>query len=62
VSSLAKAIKAIVTNEAYRIELGETNYKAATAFPMSRITDMYLQEFTKINNKKSVEKIEVAQA
>ncbi|RCS27302.1 glycosyltransferase [Polaribacter sp. WD7] len=62
VASLANAIKAIVTNEAYRIELGETNYKAATAFPMGRITNMYLEEFTKINNKKSVEKIEVAQA
>lgn len=48
VSSLAKAIKAIVTNEAYRIELGETNYKAATAFPMGKIADMYLEEFDKI--------------
>ncbi|TXD49173.1 glycosyltransferase [Polaribacter sp. IC073] len=52
VQSLANAIKAIVTNDAYRIELGETNYKAATAFPMDRITDIYLEEFHKIIAKK----------
>jgi glycosyltransferase involved in cell wall biosynthesis len=62
VSSLANAIKAIVTNEAYRIELGETNYKAATAFPMSRITEMYLEEFTKIGTAKKASTVEVAQA
>tara|TARA_B100000809_G_scaffold55434_1_gene51311 strand:+ start:10172 stop:11347 length:1176 start_codon:yes stop_codon:yes gene_type:complete len=48
VRSLANAIKAIVTNEVYRIELGEANYKAATAFPMERITAIYLEEFDKI--------------
>ena len=52
VESLANAIKAIVINDAYRIELGETNYKAATAFPMERITDIYLEEFDKIIAKK----------
>ena len=52
VESLANAIKAIVTNNDYRIELGEANYKAATAFPMERITDIYLEEFNKIINKK----------
>ncbi|KGL63829.1 glycosyltransferase [Polaribacter sp. Hel1_85] len=52
VTSLANAIKAIVTNDAYRIELGETNYKAATAFPMERITEIYLEEFDKIIAKK----------
>ncbi|ARV14405.1 glycosyltransferase [Polaribacter sp. SA4-12] len=52
VASLANAIKAIVTNDAYRIQLGEANYKAATAFPMERITGIYLDEFTKIINKK----------
>mgnify|MGYP001116254378 FL=1 len=62
VNSLANAIKAIVTNEAYRIELGETNYKAATAFPMERITDIYLEEFSKIGNAKSANTIEVAKA
>ena len=52
VDSLANAIKAIVTNDAYRIQLGEANYKAATAFPMERITNIYLDEFTKIINTK----------
>jgi glycosyltransferase involved in cell wall biosynthesis len=52
VTSLAHAIKSIVTNNEYRIHLGEANYKAATAFPMERITDMYLKEFEIIINKK----------
>ncbi|AQS93223.1 glycosyl transferase family 1 [Polaribacter sp. BM10] len=52
VPSLAKAIKAIVTDDEYRKELGETNYKAATAFPMGRITDIYLEEFEKIIESK----------
>ncbi|PQJ72604.1 glycosyltransferase [Polaribacter butkevichii] len=52
VVSLANAIKAIVTNDAYRIQLGEANYKAATAFPMERITNIYLDEFNKIIAKK----------
>lgn len=54
VTSLANAIKAIVTNDAYRIQLGEANYKAATAFPMERITSIYLEEFHKIINKKKL--------
>lgn len=45
VDSLALAIQRIVTNESYRNELGRINYKAATAHPMSRITDMYISTF-----------------
>ncbi|GAB7256561.1 glycosyltransferase [Polaribacter sp. OB-PA-B3] len=52
VPSLVKAIKAIVTNDEHRKELGETNYEAATAFPMERITDIYLEEFKKIIDAK----------
>jgi glycosyltransferase involved in cell wall biosynthesis len=52
VTSLANAIKAIVIDNDYRIQLGEANYKAATAFPMERITEMYLEEFEAIINKK----------
>jgi glycosyltransferase involved in cell wall biosynthesis len=52
VTSLANAIKAIVIDNDYRIQLGEANYKAATAFPMERITEMYLEEFEVIINKK----------
>ncbi len=50
VTSLAKSIEAIVTNEAYRIALGIANYKAATAYPMSKITDIYLERFHNITN------------
>lgn len=48
VASLAEAIQNIVTNKAYRISLGQANYKAATAYPMSLITDMYLNNFERI--------------
>jgi len=51
VTSLANAIEAIVTNNKHRIELETDNYKAATAFPMERITNMYLSEFEAIINK-----------
>ncbi|NRD19209.1 glycosyltransferase [Winogradskyella eckloniae] len=53
VASLAKAIEAIVTNDAYRLELAKTNYKAATAHPMSQIADMYLERFKQIIAKRS---------
>jgi glycosyltransferase involved in cell wall biosynthesis len=52
IKSLANAIKAIVTNDSYRIELGEANYRAANAFPMERITTIYLEEFNKIIDEK----------
>lgn len=48
IRSLSNAIKAVITNDAYRIELGEANYKAATAFPMGRITAIYMKEFQHI--------------
>ncbi|NNK82832.1 MAG: glycosyltransferase [Flavobacteriaceae bacterium] len=53
VESLANAIEVIVTNNEYRIELGKTNFKAATAFPMEKITDMYIASFNKLISKKS---------
>ena len=48
VTSLAVAIEAILTNESYRISLGKSNYKAATAYPMSMITELYLKAFERI--------------
>ncbi len=48
IDSLADAIEKIVMNPDYRIELGKANYKAATAYPMSRITGMYFEEFMNI--------------
>ena len=56
IPSLANAIKAVVSNDAYRIELGEANYKAAIAFPMERITAIYLKEFQHIIDTKKAAK------
>ncbi|WP_299762474.1 glycosyltransferase [uncultured Dokdonia sp.] len=53
--SLATAIEKIITNDTYRKQLGEANYKASIAFPMERITDMYLDTFkTIIQRKKQI--------
>jgi glycosyltransferase involved in cell wall biosynthesis len=56
IESLADAIENVVIHDAYRNDLGEANYKAATAFPVERITKMYLNEFSKIIQKKSINK------
>lgn len=56
VDSLAKAIETIVTNETHRVALGKINYKAATAYPMSKITEMYLNAFDSIITKKQPQK------
>ena len=56
VESLANAIEKIVENETYRIQLGDANYKAATAFPMERITQIYIDEFKSIIAKKEAAK------
>ncbi|WP_411893335.1 glycosyltransferase [Winogradskyella sp. A2] len=53
VGSLANAIEALVVNDAYRLRLAKTNYKAATAHPMSQIADMYLDTFNEIINTKN---------
>lgn len=53
VESLALAIESIVTNESYRMALGRANFKAATAFPMSKIADMYLNAFNTIITHKA---------
>lgn len=45
VNSLATGIENLVTNEDYRNEIAQANYKAATALPMSTITEMYLNIF-----------------
>lgn len=45
VESMALAIEALVTNEAHRLTIAKANYKAATAHPMSKIADMYIETF-----------------
>ncbi len=59
VESLANAIEKIVMNPEYRIELGEANYQAATALPMSKITALYLETFETIRKEK-IEGLEYA--
>ncbi|TKD66567.1 glycosyltransferase [Flavobacterium sp. ASW18X] len=51
-SSLANAIEKILVDDAYRISLGETNYKAATSLPMSKIAEMYLDLFDVIRKRR----------
>ncbi|TCP23295.1 glycosyltransferase involved in cell wall biosynthesis [Tenacibaculum skagerrakense] len=60
VDSLAEAIKNIVSNDSYRIELGKANYKAATAYPMSRIAEIYLEDFERIGDKRFVSTTEIS--
>ncbi|WBX75104.1 glycosyltransferase [Tenacibaculum ovolyticum] len=52
ITSLASAIEKIVTNDNHRKYLEDANYKAATAYPMKKITKIYIDEFEKIINKK----------
>ncbi len=59
VHSLAQAIANILSNNAYRVELEKANYKAATAYPMSKIADMYIETFQSISfNQVKLETIE----
>ncbi len=53
IDSLADAIEKIVIDPEYRQELGKTNYKAATAYPMSRIADIYVSNFNSIKERKN---------
>ena len=55
VESLANAIEAIVTNETYRVQLGQANFKAAYAYPMEKITNMYLNKFESIITRKQAD-------
>lgn len=52
--SLASAIQIILEDDTYRIAQGKENYKAATAFPMSKIVDMYMDAFVEIIERKDV--------
>ncbi len=59
-SSLAIAIQKILEDNAYRVAMEKANYKAATAYPMSKIADMYLETFETIISEKSKEEIVIA--
>ncbi|GLR19084.1 glycosyltransferase [Portibacter lacus] len=60
VDSLAIAIERIVTNDDYRIELSKANYEAATAYPMSKIADIYLDTFQAIMMDSDAAEMKVA--
>ncbi len=53
VESLADAIQNVICDEAYRVRLGTTNYKAACSLPMSAITERYLEFFKAIQRAKA---------
>jgi glycosyltransferase involved in cell wall biosynthesis len=52
IESLAFAIEVLITNEAHRLNIAKANYKAATAYPMEKVTNMYLKQFQVIIDKK----------
>lgn len=52
VDSLAQAIEKLILNKNYRKHLGKANYQAATALPMSKITEMYIEHFEEIKKEK----------
>ncbi|WP_299434725.1 glycosyltransferase [uncultured Aquimarina sp.] len=53
--SLADGIEKIILDSSYSAELGQANYKAATAYPMSRITQMYIDAFKEISKPNIVD-------
>jgi glycosyltransferase involved in cell wall biosynthesis len=52
VNSLAKAISTILEDDAYRVQVAMTNYKAACELSMGNIVDMYLDRFSQIETIK----------
>lgn len=52
VNSLAKAISTILQDDAYRVKVAMTNYKAACELSMVNIVDMYLDRFAQIEANK----------
>jgi glycosyltransferase involved in cell wall biosynthesis len=51
-TSLADAIGAILNDDAYRVQLAKTNYRAASALSMDKIVGMYLESFKQIEYSK----------
>jgi glycosyltransferase involved in cell wall biosynthesis len=62
IESLALAIEILVTNDTHRLNIAKANYKAATAYPMEKITNMYLNKFNQIRNKKASQKTIVSES
>ena len=51
IESLAFAIEVLVTNNAHRLNIAKANYKAAAAYPMEKITNMYLNKFNQMSRE-----------
>jgi glycosyltransferase involved in cell wall biosynthesis len=49
--SMAQGICKLMTDSRYRTQMAQANFKAATAYPMSRIADMYVQTFKAIDGR-----------
>ncbi|MGK0325041.1 MAG: glycosyltransferase involved in cell wall biosynthesis [Polaribacter sp.] len=62
IESLALAIEILVTNDTHRLNIAKANYKAATAYPMEKITNMYLNKFNQIRNKNAPHKTIVSES
>jgi glycosyltransferase involved in cell wall biosynthesis len=62
IASLENAIEKIITNESHRKYLEDANYKAATAYPMKKITQIYIDEFDKIMNTKYTKEVKTNNA
>jgi len=52
VESLADAIESLLLDSAYRRQMGEANYAAATSLPMNDIVEWYLMHFENLISKK----------
>ena len=62
IESLAFAIEVLITNNEHRLTIAKANYKAATAYPMEKITDMYMDKFYQISCKNMLKKLRVSKA
>ncbi|MFT4645304.1 MAG: glycosyltransferase involved in cell wall biosynthesis [Planctomycetota bacterium] len=52
IQSMALAIESLIKNETHRLTIAKANYKAATAYPMQKITTMYFNQFKYIIDEK----------
>lgn len=60
INSLADAIEVLLTNDAHRRAIARSNFEAATAYPMSKIAQLYVDVFDELQTEsKSVNHLQV---
>ena len=60
ITSLADAIEVLLTNDAHRRAIARSNFEAATAYPMSKISQLYVDVFDELQTEsKSVNHLQV---